>query len=259
VYWPIRQVSAYFHSAADGLAAFQEIFSVLQAPATQESEGISHVSEISWDALEVAFPGRALIRIPPGKIAPGELTALVGPSGSGKSTLAAVLLGFVKPTQGEVWLAQEGKKVPLSTLDIRHWRAQVSWQPQEPKFPLGTIAEILRHAQPNASDGELVTALAKVDLNITDLPDGLHTELGTLRQKSSVGQLRKIALARALLKKSSLIILDEPTASVDDISEATIAGVIQQSVKEGSMVLLISHREPLISAGASIIEIGGVL
>ena len=216
------------------------------------------MDEISWDEIEIDFPGRSKIQIPAGRIKSGELTTLIGPSGAGKSTLAALLLGFVKPSKGEVWIHQEGIKVALSSVDLRQWRNHISWQPQEPKFPLGSLAEILRHAQPDATEEELIFALRNVDLDISDLPDGLSTELGTLKQKSSIGQLRKIALARALLKRSTLIILDEPTASVDDISEATISRLLQRCAQEGSMVLLISHREPLIAASTSTIVMSGI-
>ena len=92
---------------------------------------------------------------------------------------------------------------------------------------------------------------------VGDLPDGLDTTLGTVRQKLSIGQMRKIALARALLKESALIILDEPTASVDDISEETIARVLQDRAASGTTILLISHREFLIGASASVTLLGG--
>ena len=114
----------------------------------------------------------------------------------------------------------------------------------------------MRHAKPDASDPELIEVLRSVDLDQADLPDGLHTELGTVRQKLSIGQLRKVALARALLKSAPVIILDEPTASVDDISEATIANVLSSRATTGAMILVISHRELLIETSTAITRIG---
>ena len=257
VYWPIRQVSAYFHSATDGLAAFEQLFTILEKPESTGKVLINSFSLISWSDLKVTFPGRSDLLIPRGTIESGRIHALIGASGSGKSTLASILLGFISPTVGEVSVTTESGIYSLHDLDIKTWRDLISWQPQEPKFPIGTVAEILRHASPNASEKELIASLREVDLMVGDLPDGLDTSLGTVRQKLSIGQMRKIALARALLKESALVILDEPTASVDDISEETIARVLQDRAASGTTILLISHREFLIGASASVTLLGG--
>ena len=256
VYWPIRQVSAYFHSATDGLAAFEQLFTILEKPESNGEVLINSFSFISWSDLKVTFPGRSDLLIPRGTIESGRIHALIGASGSGKSTLASILLGFISPTAGEVTVTTESGIYSLQDLDIKAWRELISWQPQEPKFPIGSVAEILRHASPNASEKELIASLREVDLMVGDLPDGLDTSLGTVRQKLSIGQMRKIALARALLKESALVILDEPTASVDDISEETIARVLQERAASGTTILLISHREFLIGASASVTLLG---
>jgi ATP-binding cassette, subfamily C, bacterial CydCD len=256
VYWPIRQVSAYFHSATDGLAAFDQLFTILEKPDSKGVERITSFSSISWGEIRVSFPGRSEVVIPEGKIEPGRIHALVGPSGSGKSTLASVLLGFIKPTAGEVRVHTDSGVHRLEDLDIKAWRELIAWQPQEPKYPIGSVAEILRHAAPSATNEKLIDALDEVDLKISDLPNGLETELGTIRQKLSIGQMRKIALARALLKASVLVILDEPTASVDDISEATIARLLEKRAKSGTSILVISHRELLIGTSASVTVLG---
>jgi ATP-binding cassette subfamily C protein CydCD len=261
VYWPIRQVSGYFHAASDGIAAFNQLFAILEKPERTGDESIDEttLTSISWSELTVHYPRRAEVKIPAGELHRSEVHALVGPSGSGKSTLAAVLLGFVTPSTGRVLIKTTEGTFDLNSLDIRSWRSFIAWQPQEPKFPIGSVTEILRHANPTASDDELVEALQRVDLSILDLPDGLQTELGTLQQKLSIGQLRKIALARALLKGAMLIILDEPTASVDDISESTISRLLADEASTGAMILLISHRELMISASTHITHMGAHL
>jgi ATP-binding cassette subfamily C protein CydCD len=256
VYWPIRQVSAYFHSATDGIAAFEQLFSILEKDKTSGIISISSFSKITWSDLAISYSDRNKVSIPAGEITPADITALIGPSGSGKSTLASILLGFTSPSEGEVRVLTPEGSFNLNQLDMRAWRSLVSWQPQEPKFPIGTVTEILRHAKPSATEDELIEALSEVDLNINDLPDGLHTSLGTIHQKLSIGQMRKIALARALLKDSSLVILDEPTASVDDISEQTIANLLQKRASSGTSILLISHRELLIDSSMKVIQFG---
>ena len=255
VYWPIRQVSTYFHAASDGIAAFSQLFSILERPITNGHAPLSGISGISWSALSINYPNRTEVHIPAGELKPGEVHALIGPSGAGKSTLAAVLLGFIQTSVGEILITSAEGTRELSSIDMTAWRALVAWQPQEPKFPLGSVASILRHAKPGATDQELVEVLLSVDLDPTDLPQGLATELGTLQQKLSLGQARKIALARALIKKAPLIILDEPTASVDDISEVTISKLLARQAARGAIILLISHREMLITSSTRITAI----
>ena len=256
VYWPIRQVSAYFHAAADGVAAFNQLFAILEKPSPAPGIAISDVTRIAWTQLTISYPDRSEIIIPAGELRAGEVHALVGPSGAGKSTLAAVLLGFIHPRHGEITITSSAGSQDLSEVSRSAWRALVAWQPQEPKFPLGSVATILRHAKPGASDLELIEMLLSVDLDPIDLPQGIATELGTIAQKLSIGQLRKVALARALLKETPLIILDEPTASVDDISESTIAKVLNRQAARGAMILLISHRELLIGAATKVTRVG---
>lgn len=259
VYWPIRQVSGYFHAASDGIAAFNQLFAILEKPEKVGGDALSGISSIAWSDLTISYRNRSDVLIPAGQLKATEVHALIGPSGSGKSTLAAVLLGFVIPSAGEVIITTADGIHQLSEIDLNVWRSLIAWQPQEPKFPIGTVAEILRHAKPKASDQELIDTLMRVDLDSADLPYGLATELGTIRQKLSIGQLRKIALARALLKDAPLIILDEPTASVDDISERTIARLLTNEAKRGTMILLISHRELMIGASTRVTRIGTMI
>jgi ATP-binding cassette subfamily C protein CydCD len=256
VYWPIRQVSAYFHSASDGVEAFNQLFTILEEPSPSGSLPLPEITGVSWSELRITYPGREEVVIPAGAVKRGEVSAIIGPSGAGKSTLAALLLGFIQPTSGQVVAQTVAGGADLSTLDIKEWRTQIAWQPQEPKFPLGTVRQILQHAAPKATDSELIRALGEVDLEISDLPGGLETELGTLQQRLSIGQLRKIALARALLKKSPILILDEPTASIDDVSEATIGRILQREAQRGAIVILISHREQLVTSADSFTRVG---
>ena len=243
VYWPIRQVSAYFHSVSDGLEAFNAIFKILDRPAEVGSSKFEKVLAITWSNLVVTYPNRSEIHIPSGQISIGDVHGLIGRSGSGKSTLVNIILGFVKPTSGEVQISTNQGTFPLNDIDLKYWRKQISWSPQEPRFPVSTIGQILKYAKPAASDIEIIETLKKVELDIADLVNGLRTELGNIKQPLSIGQLRKVALARAIIKEAPILILDEPTASIDDISELAINKVIKDESEKGRAVLLISHRE----------------
>lgn len=254
VYWPIRQVSSFFHAASDGIAAFDSIYKILERPISKGNAKFNKVLAITWSELRIEYENQSTVIIPSGQINIGELHSVVGPSGIGKSTLASVILGFTKVASGEILLSTDVGAVPLNEVDIELWRSKIAWLPQEPKFPIGTVAQVLRQAKPLTPDFKLIAALKSVDLDIADLPNGLRTELGSIKQPISIGQQRKIALARALLKDSDLIILDEPTASVDDVSEATIQEVISEAVKSGKAILLITHRLSHISANDSVTD-----
>ena len=254
VYWPIRQVAGYFHAAADGIAAFEKLFKILDRKHVDAGRDFKKISAITWSQLSIEYPERSSVHIPSGQMVAGNVHLLIGPSGSGKSTLASVLLGFTNPNSGEVIVSTDSGDVALTQLDIVKLRSEISWLPQEPKFPIGTISQILRHAKPDATDFELVEALSRVDLDIVDLPQGLRTPLGTLKQPLSIGQLRKIALARALLKPSQILILDEPTASVDDVSENVISQILSEKAARGTLVLLITHRVAMIDGATSVTD-----
>ena len=129
--------------------------------------------------------------------------------------------------------------------------------PQEPIFPVGTAREILQHANHSATDGQLSSALSDSTLFLKDLPDGLDTLLGSSKAPLSIGQLRKVALARSILKDASLLILDEPSASVDDVSETSIAKLISLEASKGRMILLISHRQLDSITPTSVTYVGG--
>jgi len=255
VYWPIRQVAGYFHAAADGVAAFEKLFKILDRPEVKNGESFNKITAITWSELTVDYSNRTSVHIPPGQIISEKVNLLIGPSGSGKSTLANILLGFIKPTSGEVIVSTDLGDIPLSQISILNLREKISWLPQEPKFPVGSVGQILRHAKPDATDFELVEILEKVDLDILDLANGLSTRLGTLKQPLSTGQLRKIALARALLKPHQLLILDEPTASVDDVSEKIISQILEERAAQGALILLITHRVSMIAGATNITDL----
>jgi ATP-binding cassette subfamily C protein CydD len=130
--------------------------------------------------------------------------------------------------------------------------------PQEPHFQSASIFDILKQVKPNLTSEAATLSLMQAGLDITHVPAGLNTKLGGLNEGLSIGQRRKVALARALIKESQLIILDEPSASVDDASEAVIAEVIKKASAAGKIVLLISHRENLMSDVDQLITFGAL-
>jgi len=249
VYWPIRQVASYFHAAADGVEVFNQVYAVLDAQVSDGIEIAEEITAISWSELTIDYSDRARVTVPAGQVGKGTVHALVGASGSGKSTLVNVLMGFITPSSGEVLISTKNGTHPIRDFNIASLRSRIAWMPQEPRFPHATIKQVLLHAHPTATHAHLEEVLLSVGLNSGDLSQGLATVLGNLTQPLSIGQLRKIALARAILKDSDFLIVDEPTASVDDVSEELIDSVLHQQAALGKLVLVVSHR-PLLALHA---------
>ena len=247
VYWPIREVAKFFHASSDGLEVFDQIYPLLENESVKGVQFTS-LSEIKWSDLEVRFDQRPVLRIPGGSAALGEIHCITGASGSGKSTFASILLGFTHFSSGQILLTTDAGVIPLVDADLTCLRKSLSWLSQEPRFPRGSIEEILRQADAECSHREMEAVLNTVGIELSDLHNGLQTSIGTLATPLSLGQQRRIALARAILKPSEFLILDEPTASIDDVNEEMIAKVIREVAKSGRAVLLISHRSMLVNS-----------
>jgi ATP-binding cassette subfamily C protein CydCD len=232
VYWPIRQVSALFHAAEDGVAAADEIFEILDSPMKNGNIQISQFTSISWSDLTISYDGRREIHIPAGQLLPGKIYGLIGPSGSGKSTLISTLLGFTEVSSGQIIISTPEGNVPFEEVEKKSWRELLSWMPQEPHFKIGSVASIVGNQ-----------SLKSVGILESELPQGLETPIGGVMDGISFGQRRRLALLRAIDKKSPLLFLDEPTASVDDITEEEITSLINKIALENRIIVLSSHRQ----------------
>ena len=203
---------------------------------------VDSFDQITWSDLIINYPDRASVEIPAGYLKSGFVNLLIGPSGVGKSSLVQILLGFQENYTGEVLITVSGQVFNLEQIDKTSWRDLISWMPQEPHFPIASVIQSVQMANPQLNQAEIIQQLNAVGLEISDLPHGVDTQLGTISEALSIGQKRKIALARALIKPAKLLILDEPTASVDEISQFKIDQLIKHQALCGQTVLIISHR-----------------
>lgn len=242
VYWPIRQVAAHFHAASDGVNAASNIFSLLDRTQPTGLIKLNKFDQIYWSDLTIEFDARAVVKIPAGALESNSVNLIVGPSGVGKSTLLQILLGYQENYQGEVLITSDGQAHNLRQLDKDFWRKLISWLPQEPHFPVVKVIDAIKCANPILTENNVIKQLENIGLELSDLPHGVDTQLGTINEELSVGQKRKIALVRALVKPAQFLILDEPTASVDEISQIKIDQIIKEQTKIGKTVLVISHR-----------------
>ncbi|MFF3084954.1 thiol reductant ABC exporter subunit CydD [Streptomyces nojiriensis] len=255
-YLPLRQVGAQYHAAAEGLAAAEEIFEVLETPTT----GTAGTAElpggaplrIEIEGIAVRYEGRGEDSPRPVSltVGPGECVALTGPSGAGKSTLLQVLLGFVTPTAGRVRVAG----VDLAELSPAQWRQQIAWVPQRPHLFAGTIAENVRLARGGASDADVAEALKDAGAweFVSVLPRGVRTPLGEGGVGLSAGQRQRLALARAFLADRPVLLLDEPTAALDGETEAGIVDAVRR-LSAGRTVLLVVHRPALLAVADRVV------
>ncbi|BCG91380.1 ABC transporter ATP-binding protein [Mesorhizobium sp. 131-2-1] len=174
----------------------------------------------------------------------GKVTALIGPSGSGKSTIADMLLGLLEPTQGNI--LADG--VEIGPENRRLWRDQVAYVPQDVFLLHDSIAANLRLAAPEASDGELWAALRAAHAAdfVKGLEKRLDTVVGDRGIRLSGGERQRIALARALLRKPSLLILDEATSALDWQNQSLIAKSID-GLRGTMTILTIAHRPSMIA------------
>ncbi|TPL04810.1 ABC transporter ATP-binding protein [Mesorhizobium sp. B2-4-14] len=174
----------------------------------------------------------------------GKVTALIGPSGSGKSTIADMLLGLLEPSAGKIVV--DG--VEIDAANRRRWRDQVAYVPQDVFLLHDTIAQNLRLAAPQASDDDLWSALRAAHAGefVERLDHRLDTVVGDRGVRLSGGERQRIALARALLRKPSLLILDEATSALDWQNQSLIARSID-GLRGAMTILTIAHRPSMIA------------
>jgi ATP-binding cassette subfamily C protein CydD len=251
-YQPLRLLGTRFHAGMAGAAAAGSIFEILDAPLPIAPPPLReaslwgrppthHPAAIHFDTVAYTYAGdnRPALYGVSFVVEPGQRVALVGPSGAGKSTAAHLLLGFIRPTAGEITVGN----VPLGQLDPRRWRDLLAWVPQQPYLFQETVAQNIGLARPGASLDAVRQAaqLAHAEEFIEALPQGYNTPIGEQGARLSGGQAQRLALARAFLKDAPYLVLDEATANLDPLHQNRIQAAITR-LMQGRTVLMIAHR-----------------
>ncbi|GAA5188126.1 heme ABC transporter permease/ATP-binding protein CydD [Ferrimonas gelatinilytica] len=245
---PFRDLGTYYHAKAEAIGAADELRRLMETPSHDTGAEGTMVDEgpitlEAHDLVVLAQDGTPLTEPLSFHLPAGHTLALAGPTGCGKTSVMQAVMGLL-PYQGS--LQANGREIRELPRDP--WLAQQTWLGQNPKLIFGTIADNLRMANPGASDDRLWQALdaAHASEFVHRLPAGLAHPIGDRASGLSVGQAQRIALARALLKPTPLLLLDEPTASLDRHSETLLQQSLRQ-VRQDRTCLLISHRSDQLS------------
>ncbi|BAH53179.1 thiol reductant ABC exporter subunit CydD [Rhodococcus opacus] len=254
VYLPLRRVGTQFHAAEDGMAAASRAFAVIDTDLSVDSDGAVVVdangARLEFDGLDVrSRRGPAPHRLT-GVVEPGVVTVLTGPNGSGKTTAVHALLGLVEPARGDVRVAG----APVGSLDRSAWWAQVAWLPQHPVLVPGTLDENLRLTG-DVVDLEQACAATGFDEVLAELPDGWNTRVGSGGTGLSLGQRQRLALTRVLATRRPVLVLDEPTAHLDDASERTVLDSLRHLAAAGRTVVVVGHRPAVLAAADRVIGV----
>lgn len=240
---PLRTLSMHYHDRAAALGAAESIVNTLNEPAVMKGAHPPPATQdpqalVELEAVEVSYADRGVVLGPLDlSLRHGDVVAISGESGSGKSTLLALLAGFVGASHGE----------------CRHAATnQVAWLDQQPCLLQGTLADNLRLADPEATEEAMQAALTRAGLGrvLNALSQGLDTVLGERGVGLSGGQAQRLALARVYLSDAPLVLLDEPTARLDSVTEKAVIEALLDWAKEGRTLVVATHH-PAVIASAS--------
>lgn len=276
---PLRQLGFTYHSRMRALGAMSGLMELLSEkdifPEIKHIDGCKHQKDgesnvttldstlddswmqapfaIEFANVSATYPnGRVGLSDFSCKFEPGHVSALVGPSGAGKSTILQSIAGFTNVSTGQIII--NGHE--CSRNDLINLMSKVSYIPQLPNLFYGTLRDNLKLGAPEASDEQLLKALDMVGASelITRFADGLDHHVGDQNRGISGGETRLIALARAMLHDSAILLLDEPTASLDRDSENRFLEALKTLGKDKT-VIIVAHRKELIDYATYVIEV----
>jgi ATP-binding cassette, subfamily B, bacterial len=244
LWFPLTSIASFWSQFQLGLAASERVFALLDAePRVKQvvSEPVPELAgRVDFKDIFFSYTDRQMVLAGFNLSIPaGQTVALVGHTGAGKSSIAKLIARFYEFQGGQLLI--DGRDI--RSFDLRDYHRHLGIVPQVPFLFSGTVTDNIRYARPNASDEEVAEVAYQIGGGdwIEALPEGLNTIVGEAGRALSMGQRQLVALARVLLQKPSIIILDEATASVDPLTEAQIQEGLDLVLKDRTSIL-IAHR-----------------
>jgi ABC-type transport system involved in cytochrome bd biosynthesis fused ATPase/permease subunit len=255
VYFPLRNAASLFHASADGTEALEQLTNLQvdqsQIPAQLDVD-FSLVDSISWNQWGLHVTGRSPSSIAAQTINSGDMHFIVGDSGIGKTTFALNLLGI--RNDAGVTVRAHGQEHTLDASLKDSWFKTIGWVPQQPQLAHGSLRQQFQLITPTIEDAAIIKMLARCGLEVNDMPNGLETQLGAVGESSNAasgGQIRRIAIARALISRPQVLIADEPTADLDSESAEKVMKTLRGYATSGAVVICITHDVSIIRADDS--------
>jgi ATP-binding cassette subfamily B protein len=243
-WFPVINISAFWSQFQAGLAAAERLFALIDAEPTVRQAGDEPVGElrgeINFDRVNFRYGAQEQVLCDFSlKIAPGESVALVGHTGAGKSSIARLIARFYEFQDGSILIDNQD----IRSFDLSTYRQQLGIVSQTPFLFSGTVADNIRYARPDLTDGEIEAMARRIGQGewLEALPNGLHTDVGERGSHLSMGQRQLVALIRVLVQSPAIFVLDEATASVDPFTEAQIQEATEL-ILACSTSILIAHR-----------------
>ena len=248
VFRPANELAAYFHQGFMGITSMGGIFALLDEEEKIKDEGTKTIDiksadgfEIRYENIEFAYDEKknTVFKNLNFTVAKNEKLAVAGESGSGKTTIVNLLLRFYEPTSGSIYI----NGTDIKDLTLKSLRSLITVVSQETYLFNGTIKENLLHANEDADEEKLIDACKAANIHsfIQSLPEGYNTKVGERGLNFSGGQRQRIAIARAVLKNSPIVVLDEATSSVDTENENEIKQSLNHLLRNRTSIT-IAHR-----------------
>ena len=254
---PLRGLSYFVDSYQRAVANSKDFLEVMNEPVEPKDSGRDNLSvtkaRVQFDNVSFAYTHeKPVLSDVSFTIEPGQKLALVGESGGGKTTISNLLMGLYGLNSGTILI--DGQDI--ATVKRRDVREAIATVFQDPSLFSGTIRENIAYGKPDASDDEIMRAAktANADEFIRKFERGIDTEIGERGVKLSGGQKQRLSIARAILKDSPILILDEATSSLDSKAEHLVQGALDRLMK-GRTVLIIAHRLSTIAGVDTIVTL----